>query len=131
MFHKTINTKVMKTKTTILAIAIFFFNALVINQTSAQRTISNSDGVFSIVKVLNTASNTITLVWNDKNFDEIEILTEGGEIYMPTIPILNTQQMHLNDLEDGVYYINFKHQGNLLKTELIRIMNHQAIPNSI
>jgi len=131
LFQKSINTKVMKTKITILSIAIFSFNVIFTNHIIAQRTISNSTSFFSIVKVVNSNANSITVMWNDKNFDEIEIFTESGELFMPSIPILNTQQIHLSDLIDGVYYINFKHQGTLLKTEVIRIMNHQAISNSI
>jgi hypothetical protein len=100
------------------------------NQTTAQRSYVNTTGVFSIVKVVNTSSNTVTVIWNDKHFDEIEIYNENDEIFLPTIPVLNTQQINLNDLLDGVYFINFKEHGTVLKTEVIRIMNHKVVTNS-
>jgi hypothetical protein len=41
------------------------------------------------------------------------------------------QQIHLNDLIDGVYYINFKQQGTVVHTKMIQIKNQVALPESI
>jgi hypothetical protein len=50
---------------------------------------------------------------------------------MPSIPVFNTQQINLNDLMDGVYYINFKQQGTVVNIKMIQIQNHVALPESI
>jgi hypothetical protein len=52
-------------------------------------------------------------------------------VFMPSIPIFNMQQIHLNDLIDGVYYINFKQQGTVVNTKMIQIKNQVALPESI
>ncbi|MFM7637019.1 MAG: T9SS type A sorting domain-containing protein [Crocinitomicaceae bacterium] len=82
---------------------------------------------FSIVKVYENPSNhAITVAWNDNRIDEIEILTSKG-ILMPTIPVFDSKQIHLNGLEDGTYYLNFKSKGQILQTKLITVENTELI----
>lgn len=78
---------------------------------------------FSIVKVYENPSNhEITVAWNDNRIDEIEILTSNG-IFMPSIPVFDSKQIHLNGLEDGIYYLNFKSKGQILQTKPITVEN--------
>jgi hypothetical protein len=121
----------MKTHFTIFTIAIFLLSSTVINYSNAQRVLSNSNPTYSIVRVVNSSANTVTVMWNEKTYDEIEIINESGIVFMPSIPIFNMQQIHLNDLIDGVYYINFKQQGTVVNIKTIQIKNQVALPESI
>ena len=125
------NTQVMKTQITIFAIAIYFFSSSLVNYAHAQRVLPNSNPTFSIVRVVNSSASTVTVLWTDKSYDEIEIIDNAGVVFMPSIPVFNTQQIHLNDLMDGVYYINFKQQGTVVNIKMIQIQNHVALPESI
>lgn len=121
----------MKTQLTIFAIAIYFLSATFVNYAYAQRVQPNSNPPFSIVRVVNTSASTVTVMWNDNSYDEIEIIDNAGAVIMPSIPVFNTQQIHLNDLMDGVYYINFKQQGTVVNIKMIQVKNHVALPESI
>jgi hypothetical protein len=121
----------MKTQLTIFAIAIYFLSTSVVNSANAQRILPNSNPTFSIVRVVNSSASTVTVLWNDKSYDEIEIIDNAGVVFMPSMPVFNTQQIHLNDLMDGVYYINFKQQGTVVNIKMIQIQNHVALPESI
>jgi hypothetical protein len=121
----------MKTQLTIFAIAIYFLSTSVLNNAHAQRGITNSNPTYSIVHVVNSSAGTVTVMWSNKTYDEIEVINETGIVFMPSIPIFNMQQIHLNDLIDGVYYINFKQQGTIVNTKMIQIKNQVALPESI
>ena len=121
----------MKTQLTIFAIAICIFSSTFVNFSYAQRIQLNSNPTFSIVRVVNSSENAVTVMWNDKSYDEIEIIDNAGVVFMPSIPVFNTQQIHLNDLNDGVYYINFKQQGTVVNIKMINIQNHLVLPESI
>jgi hypothetical protein len=128
---KQIKTKVMKTKNTLLAIALFVFGTHVFTPIFAQRITPNSSQPFSIIKVVNTASNTVTVFWNEDNFEEIEIIAETGDIFMPTIPLFDSKQITLNDLVDGTYFLNFKKQGTVVQTQIIKIQDHSVLAGNI
>lgn len=121
----------MKTQLTIFAFAIYFLSATFVNYAYAQRVQPNSNPTFSIVRVVNTSASTVSVMWNDNSYDEIEIIDNAGVVFMPSIPVFNTQQIHLNDLMDGVYYINFKQQGTVVNIKMIQVKNHVALPESI
>jgi hypothetical protein len=121
----------MKTQLTILAFAIYFFSSSLVNYAHAQRVLTNSTPTFSMVRVVNSSASTVTVLWTDKSYDEIEIIDNAGVVFMPSIPVFNTQQIHLNDLMDGVYYINFKQQGTVVNIKMIQIQNNVALPESI
>jgi hypothetical protein len=112
----------MKTKFTTLLFASFL--TLSFTSSFAQ---SYENLPFSIIKVYENPSNhSITVAWNDDRIDEIEILTSNG-IFMPSIPVFDSKQIHLNGLEDGIYYLNFKSKGQILHTKLITVENTALI----
>jgi hypothetical protein len=112
----------MKAKAILTAalVSIFFFN----NQfSSAQGNFDNQP--FSIIKVLNdTKDNSTTIIWNDTRFDEVEVYKESN-LFMPSMPIFEAKEMHLNDLEDGTYYVNFKKNNQILVTKEFKVTQHQ------
>jgi hypothetical protein len=112
----------MKAKAILTAalVSIFFFN----NQfSSAQVNFDNKP--FTIIKVLNdTKDNSTTIIWNDSRFDEVEVYKENN-LFMPSTPIFEAKEMHLNDLEDGTYYVNFKKNNQILATKEFKVAQHQ------
>ncbi len=54
-----------------------------------------------------------TLNWSDKRIDFIEISSDNGQ-FMPSIPVLDASSLHLNDLLNGNYTINFVAEGKVL-----------------
>lgn len=54
-----------------------------------------------------------TIKWNDNRIDYLEI-TLGKEQFMPSIPVLEATSLHLHDLMNGVYLIQFKSEGEVL-----------------
>ena len=54
-----------------------------------------------------------TIKWNDNRIDYLEI-TLGKEQFMPSIPVLKATSLHLHDLMNGVYLIQFKSEGEVL-----------------
>lgn len=123
---KTINTNVMKALTlTFLFIAACLSS---MNSISAQRSVPVAQAAFTVVKVSkNPVTNAITVMWNDNRFDELEIVMESGELFMPSFPVFDAQQISLNELNDGYYYIKFMGQGQLLETKVIHIQNNMVI----
>lgn len=121
----------MKTKITFLAIAAFILSIQTFNPIVAQQNNAGSSYVFSIIRVVNTSASTIAVFWNNDNFEEIEILSSTGETVMPTIPVFDAKQITLNDLEDGIYYINFKQHGTILQTKIIQIQNYTVLQDNI
>ena len=112
----------MKAKAILTAalVSIFFFN---IQYSSAQVNFENQP--FSIIKVLNdTKDNSTTIIWNDTRFDEVEVYKESN-LFMPSTPIFDAKEMHLNDLEDGTYYVNFKKNNQILVTKEFKVTQHQ------
>jgi hypothetical protein len=43
---------------------------------------------------------------------------------MPSTPIFDAKEMHLNDLEDGTYYVNFKKNNQILVTKEFKVTQH-------
>ncbi|MCF8407968.1 MAG: hypothetical protein K9G36_03250 [Crocinitomicaceae bacterium] len=98
------------------------------NSISAQRSVPVAQAAFTVVKVSkNPVTNAITVMWNDNRFDELEIVMESGELFMPSFPVFDAQQISLNELNDGYYYIKFMGQGQLLETKVIHIQNNMVI----
>jgi hypothetical protein len=123
---KSINTNVMKA----LTLTFLFIAACLapMNSISAQRSVPVAQAAFTVVKVSkNPATNAITVMWNDNRFDELEIVMESGELFMPSFPVFDAQQISLNELNDGYYYIKFMGQGQLLETKVIHIQNNMVI----
>ena len=112
----------MKAKAILTAalVSIFFFN----NQFSAAQVNFNNQP-FSIIRVLtDTKDNSTTIVWNDDRFDEVEVYKEST-LFMPSMPIFEAKEMHLNDLEDGTYFINFKKNNQIIATKEFKVTHHQ------
>ena len=67
------------------------------------------------VAVVSSSYNdgTATIKWYDERIDFIEITSENGQ-FMPSIPVLEASSLHLHDLIDGIYLIEFKSQGEAL-----------------
>ena len=111
----------MKAKAILTAalVSIFFFG----NQfSSAQVNFDNQP--FSIIRVLtDTKDNSTTIIWNDTRFDEVEVYKENN-LFLPSMPILEAKEMHLNDLEEGTYYVNFKKNNQILATKEFKVTQH-------
>ncbi len=76
---------------------------------------------FSVIQVIkNPQDNIITLAWNDSRFEEIEIHNQDG-IFVPSIPVMNAKQIHLNDLSEGDYFVIFKKQNVVIATKEFKV----------
>lgn len=62
-----------------------------------------------------------TIKWYDDQIDYIEITSENGQ-FMPSIPVLKASSLHLHDLMNGVYLIQFKSEGEILYYKEITVL---------
>ncbi len=62
------------------------------------------------------SSGNATIRWIDKRIDFIEIVSSNGQ-FMPSIPVLDASSLHLNDLLNGAYTVNFISNGQTLYTK--------------
>jgi hypothetical protein len=123
---KSIITNVMKALTLTFLFVVACFAS--VNSSYAQRNYSTSQPAFSVIKIAkNPTTNSITVMWNDNRYDELEIVMESGEPFMPSFPVFDAHQISLNELKDGYYYIKFKSQGQLLETKVVHIQNNMVI----
>jgi hypothetical protein len=112
----------MKTKI-ILTAVLTGFMLIGTNNVNAQKTLDNTP--FSIIQVINNQQeSTITLAWNDNRFEEIEIHNQDG-LFMPSIPVLNAKQIHLNDLAEGDYLVIFKKQNEVIATKEFKVVSNE------
>jgi len=61
-----------------------------------------------------------TLTWSDFTITGIQIISSNG-LVMPTIPVADATSLHLNDLMNGSYEINFMAGDKILVTEKISV----------
>jgi hypothetical protein len=61
-----------------------------------------------------------TIKWFDQEIDFIEIVSNNDQ-FMPSIPVLDAASLHLHDLMNGTYMINFKSKGKVLYTKEITV----------
>ena len=111
-------------KTKLILTALLTGMVLINNfQLTAQKQLDSNP--ISIIHVINNQQeSTITLAWNDKRFEEIEIHNQDG-LFMPSIPVLNAKQMHLNDLAEGDYLVIFKKQNEVIATKEFKVVSNE------
>ncbi|MFY7667423.1 MAG: hypothetical protein ACOVQG_01690 [Crocinitomicaceae bacterium] len=111
-------------KTKLILTALLTGMVLINNfQLTAQKQLDSNP--FSIIQVINNQQeSTITLAWNDNRFEEIEIHNQDG-LFIPSIPVLNAKQMHLNDLAEGDYLVIFKKQNEVIATKEFKVVSNE------
>jgi hypothetical protein len=111
-------------KTKLILTALLTGMVLINNfQLTAQKQLDSNP--FSIIQVINNQQeSTITLAWNDNRFEEIEIHNQDG-LFIPSIPVLNAKQMHLNDLAEGDYLVVFKKQNEVIATKEFKVVSNE------
>jgi hypothetical protein len=111
-------------KTKLILTALLTGMVLINNfQITAQKQIDSNP--FSIIQVINNQKeSTITLAWDDNRFEEIEIHNQDG-LFMPSIPVLNAKQIHLNDLAEGDYLVVFKKQNEVIATKEFKVVSNE------
>ena len=74
------------------------------------------------VKIVSTAiqEGNATIKWYDDRIDHIEIISENGQ-FMPSIPVLDASTLHLHDLMDGIYRVQFKSEGEVIYNKEITV----------
>lgn len=70
--------------------------------------------------VANSSTGVAKINWKDNRIETIEIVSSNGQ-FMPMIPVMGASELHLNDLIDGIYTINFKSNEGILYTKIIEI----------
>lgn len=76
------------------------------------------DKVQVITNQLNIGDATIN--WSDKRIDFIEITSNNGQ-FMPSFPVLDASSLHLNDLLNGKYTVNFIANGEVLYSKSLLV----------
>jgi hypothetical protein len=111
-------------KTKLILTALLTGMVLINNfQITAQKQIDSNP--FSIIQVINNQKeSTITLAWDDNRFEEIEIHNQDG-LFMPSIPVLDAKQLHLNDLAEGDYLVVFKKQNEVIATKEFKVVSNE------
>ena len=61
-----------------------------------------------------------TLTWTDYSITAIQINTTNG-MFMPAIPVMDATSLHLNDLVNGSYEINFLAGDKVVASEKITV----------
>jgi hypothetical protein len=61
-----------------------------------------------------------TLSWSDYTITAIQITSVNG-MFMPTIPVMDATSLHLNDLMNGSYEINFLAGEKVVASEKITV----------
>jgi hypothetical protein len=61
-----------------------------------------------------------TLSWSDYTITAIQINSVNG-MFMPTIPVMDATSLHLNDLMNGSYEINFLAGDKVVASEKITV----------
>jgi hypothetical protein len=123
---KSIKTPVMKASTLIFLFMVASLSPL--NSALSQRSMPIAQAAFTVIKVAkNPSTNSITVMWNDNRFDELEIVMENGELFMPSFPVFDAKQISLNEMKDGYYYIKFKSQGQIIEAKVVHIQNNMVI----
>ena len=74
------------------------------------------------VKILTSSiqDGNATIKWYDDRIDHIEITSKNGQ-FMPTIPVLDASSLHLHDLMDGTYRVQFKSEGEVIYNKEITV----------
>ncbi len=72
------------------------------------------------------ADSYITLQWEDYSINELELRSEY-RILIPSMPTEGSNQIHLNDLEDGDYYLILKKDGDVQEIREFTIENKMLL----
>ena len=74
------------------------------------------------VKILTSSiqDGNATIKWYDDRIDHIEITSKNGQ-FMPAIPVLDASSLHLHDLMDGTYRVQFKSEGEVIYNKEITV----------
>tara|TARA_B100001758_G_C18022209_1_gene408691 strand:- start:21 stop:371 length:351 start_codon:yes stop_codon:yes gene_type:complete len=74
------------------------------------------------VKIVSSSiqDGNATIKWYDDRIDHIEITSENGQ-FMPSIPVLDASSLHLHDLMNGTYRVQFKSEGDVLYNKEITV----------
>jgi uncharacterized protein with PQ loop repeat len=87
-----------------LAVAVLMIISLSFSSFAHYEDPKEAKKVSVVVNVLKPGFATLT--WSDYSITAIQINSVSGA-FMPTIPVMNATSLHLNDLINGFYEINF------------------------
>ena len=124
--HKNyIKPNTMKTLKTLSKITLTFTLLMFLAPAAFSQMEITDDGVKDRVSVSvypNLSEGKAMLKWEEGSIDYIEIISSNGQ-YMPSIPVLDAKSLHLNDLTEGIYTINFKSKDEVLITKKLLVAN--------
>lgn len=112
-------------KTVILTLVVFFTTISV--SLANQPVVPTSKS--QTIQVVENAQHAITVSWNDATFETVEIAL-NSVVFMPAIPTAGAQQIHLHNLEDGVYVINFRTGDEIVASKTVTIENHSILASN-
>jgi len=81
------------------------------------------------IQVIENEQHAVTVSWSYASFETIEIALNSG-IFMPAIPTSGANQIHLHNLTDGVYVINFRTGDEIVATKTVTIENHSILASN-
>ena len=73
-----------------------------------------------------SSSESITILWDNKDVNELELRSDY-HILIPSIPTDGSKQIHLNDLEDGNYFLLLKTDGEIVEIREFQIENKKLL----
>ena len=116
---------IMKTLNTLTKITLTFTLFMFLAPTTFAQMEITDDGVKDRINVSvypNLAEGKAMLKWEEGSIDYIEITSSNGQ-FMPSIPVLDARSLHLNDLTEGIYTINFKSKDEVLISKKLLVAN--------
>jgi hypothetical protein len=112
----------MKAKTLfnslIVTVLILTSNILMAHNGEGDEPTKKEDKIQVITSQLSFGDATIN--WSDKRIDFIEISSNNGQ-FMPSFPVLDASSLHLNDLLNGNYTINFIANGEIIYSKSLLV----------
>jgi hypothetical protein len=112
----------MKTKNIfrglLIAAVVLVSNVVMAHNGEGDEPVKKDDKVQITVSELSAGDATVK--WTDSRIDFIEIISDNGQ-FMPSIPVLDATSLHLNDLINGTYKINFISNGEIIYSKNILV----------
>jgi hypothetical protein len=88
--------------------------------------VSGDNNSTSIDKSQISNSESLTIEWNEKQIDELELRSEY-DILIPSIMTDGATQIHLNNLIDGNYFLVLKSEGNVRAIKEFKVENMKLL----
>ena len=72
------------------------------------------------------SSKSVTIQWENEDINELELRSDY-HILIPSLPTDGSKQIHLNDLDDGNYFLILKTDEEIVEIRRFKIENKKLL----